>query len=225
MTGILELDKLKLGYGKNIVIQNLSLEIFEGDFVCVVGPNGSGKTTLINGILGLLKPMDGKVVLNGFSQKQIGYIPQESEFDVNFPATVFEIVLTGTLNEGCNIYNVAMKERAIQALKMVGILKLKDKSFDELSGGERQKVLIARALTAAKKMLILDEPSNNLDQKSRKMLYELLQKLNRDLKVTIIIITHDLDHGNLIGNKILSLRDDGIFFGTTKEFVRKVHHD
>ena len=225
MSEILELDKVKLGYGKNVVIRELSLKILEGDFVCVVGPNGSGKTTLVSGILGLLKPMSGKVILNGFSQKQIGYIPQENEIDVNFPATVFEIVLTGTLNQGRNIYNSAMKEQAIQALKTVEILKLKDKSFDELSGGERQKVLIARALVAASKMLILDEPSNNLDQKSRKKLYELLQKLNRDLKMTIIIITHDLDHGNLIGNKILSLRDEGIFFGTTKEFVRKVHHE
>lgn len=215
MTGILKLDKLKLGYGKDVVISSLSLEISEGDFVCVVGPNGSGKTTLINGILGLLKPMHGEVILNGFSQKQIGYVPQESAIDSNFPASVFEIVSTGTLGGGGTT--------PIDAMKKVGILKLKDKSFAEISGGERQKVLIARALTAAKKMLILDEPSNNLDQKSKNKLYEFLQKLNQDAGMTIMMITHDLDHGNLIGNKILSLRDEDVFFGTTEEFVRRVH--
>lgn len=221
---ILRCDNLTLAYGKDVVISELDLSILEGDFLCVVGPNGSGKTTLINGILGLLKPLRGEVILNGFSQKQIGYVPQESAIDPNFPASVFEIVLSGSLNEGHNIYNSEIWERAESVLRTVGIFKLKDKSFGEISGGERQKVLIARALLASKKLLILDEPSNNLDQKSKKWLYEFLEKLNRNDGMTIIMVTHDLDHGNLIGNKILSLREKDVFFGTTKEFVRKVHN-
>ena len=221
---ILRCDNLTLAYGKDVVISGLDLSILEGDFLCVVGPNGSGKTTFINGILGLLKPKSGKVILNGFSEKQIGYIPQENLIDDSFPASVFEIVLSGSLNEGHNIYNSEILERAESVLRTVGIFKLKDKSFGEISGGERQKVLIARALLASKKLLILDEPSNNLDQKSKKWLYEFLEKLSRNDGMTIIMVTHDLDHGNLIGNKILSLREKDVFFGTTKEFVRKVHN-
>ena len=225
MSEILKVRKAKFGYGKNVVISEIDFAVEEGDFLCVVGPNGSGKTTLIAGILGLLKPLGGEVILDGFSPKQIGYIPQENLIDVNFPATVFEIVLTGTLNEGYNVYNSEVRGKAEAVLKTVGILKLKDKSFDELSGGERQKVLISRALVASKKMLILDEPSNNLDQKSKIWLYEFLQKLNKDDGMTIMMVTHDLDHGNLIGNKILSLRDNEIFFGPTEEFVMRVHNE
>ena len=222
---VLRCDNLTLAYGRDVVISELDLSISEGDFLCVVGPNGSGKTTLINGILGLLKPKSGKVILNGFSEKQIGYIPQENLIDADFPASVFEIVLSGSLNEGYNIYNSEIRKRAESILRTVGILKLKDKSFGEISGGERQKVLIARALMASKKLLILDEPSNNLDQKSKKWLYEFLEKLNQSDGMTIIMVTHDLDHGNLIGNKILSLREKDVFFGTTKEFVKKVHNE
>ena len=110
-------------------------------------------------------------------------------------------------------------------MKLLGIEKLKDKNFCDLSGGERQKVLLARSLCATSKLLILDEPSNNLDSKSKKDLYETVINLNKKNNITIIMITHDLDHDNLIGNKILSLREDEIFFGTTKEFVRRVHHE
>ena len=94
-----------------------------------------------------------------------------------------------------------------------------------LSGGQKQKVLLARALMATKKLLILDEPSNNLDQKSKKELYQILQKLNKEQHIAIIMVTHDLDHDNLIGDKILSLADKNYFFGTTSDYVRKVHHE
>ena len=105
------------------------------------------------------------------------------------------------------------------------IEKLKDKSFCDLSGGQRQKVLLARSLCATSKLLILDEPSNNLDTKSKKELYDVIKNLNENCGITIIMITHDLDHNNLIGNKILSLREDDIFFGSLEEFVRRVHND
>lgn len=228
---LVEIKNIKLGYGGESVVSGLSFSILEGDFICIVGPNGSGKTTLIKGILGLLPLMGGKITFGDevMSRKSIGYIPQETEVDPNFPASVFEIVLTGALNETRNFYNASVKKRAEETLDLVGIKNLKNKGFFELSGGERQKVLLARALMATKKLLILDEPSNNLDQKSRKELYRLITKLNREQKIAIVMITHDLDHDNLIGDKILSLErglgTKGYFFGTTKEFVRKVHHE
>ena len=122
-------------------------------------------------------------------------------------------------------YTKEDKKLAIKNLKILGIENLKNKHFSELSGGQRQKVLLARSLCATSKLLILDEPSNNLDSKSKKNLYDILTNLNKNYNITIIMITHDLDHNNLIGNKILSLREDDIFYGTTEDFIKKVHHE
>lgn len=222
---LINVDKITLGYGNNTVLSNLSFKINERDFICIVGPNGSGKSTLIKGLLGLIQPFSGKFRFNGISQKSIGYMPQETTVDPNFPASVFEIVLSGSLNESRIFYDKATKLRAVDTLKMLNIEKLKDQSFSELSGGQRQKVLLARALMATKKLLILDEPSNNLDQKSKHSLYKILEKLNKENKIAIVVITHDLDHNNLIGDKILSLRENDYFFGNTDDFIRKVHHE
>ncbi len=224
---LIEIKNLTLGYDKHIVLKNININIEENDFICIVGPNGSGKSTLVKGILGLIKPIKGKVIYNGLKQNFIGYMPQETKVDSNFPASVMEIVLSGTLNSlgFKSFYSKKEKDVAINNLKLLGIEKLKNKSFCDLSGGQRQKVLLARSLCATSKLLILDEPSNNLDSKSKKELYETIGELNRKNGITIIMITHDLDHNNLIGNKILSLREDDIFFGSVDDFIRRVHND
>lgn len=224
---IIELKNITLGYENHIVLKNINIDIDEKDFLCIVGPNGSGKSTLIKGILGLIKPIKGEVRFNNLKQTFIGYMPQETKVDSNFPASVFEIVLSGTLNRlgRKSFYTSAEKNIALNNLKILGISKLKDKNFCDLSGGERQKVLLARSLCATTKLLILDEPSNNLDSKSKKDLYSTILKLNKESGITIIMITHDLDHDNLLGNKILSLREDEIFYGSTEEFIRRIHHD
>ena len=224
---LIELKNVTLGYEKHIVLKDLNFSIDEKDIICVVGPNGSGKSTLIKGILGLIKPMKGKIVYNDLKQEFIGYMPQETKVDRNFPASVLEIVLSGTLNSKgiVSFYKKCDIDKANDCLKLLQIEKLQNKCFSDLSGGQRQKVLLARCLCATSKVLILDEPSNNLDSKSKQELYKLILKLNKEQGITIIMITHDLDHDNLIGNKILSLREDEIFFGSTKEFVRRIHHD
>ena len=224
---LIEIRDLSLGYDKDIILKHINLNIDENDFICVVGPNGSGKSTLIKGILGLVKPLKGKVIYNGLKQNFIGYMPQETKVDSNFPASVLEIVLSGTLNSSSYkmFYTKEQKETALKNLKLLGIDKIKNKSFCDLSGGQRQKVLLARSLSATTKLLILDEPSNNLDSKSKAELYRTITDLNKNHGITIIMITHDLDHDNLIGNKILSLREDDVFFGTVDEFVRRVHND
>ncbi|MBR5621399.1 metal ABC transporter ATP-binding protein [Candidatus Saccharibacteria bacterium] len=223
---IISLKKLTISYGKNTVIKNLSLDIEEKDFVCIVGPNGSGKSTLIRSILGLVAPKSGQIIFgDGLSRRFIGYMPQETTVDPNFPASVFEIVLSGTLNRPQTFFTKESKAVATNSLKLLSIENLKNKSFTELSGGQRQKVLLARSLSATKKLLVLDEPSNSLDQKSKNSFYKLLNKLNKEEGITIIMVTHDLDHGNLIGNKILSLRDEHVFFGSTEDFVKEIHHE
>ncbi len=224
---LIEIKNLTLGYDNHIVLRNINMTIEENDFICVVGPNGSGKSTLVKGILGLIKPIKGKVKYNNLKQNFIGYMPQETKVDSNFPASVYEIVLSGTLNKlgFRSFYTKKGKELALENLKILGIEKLKDNNFCDLSGGQRQKVLLARSLCATSKLLILDEPSNNLDSKSKKELYETIVELNKKRGITVIMITHDLDHDNLLGNKILSLREDEIFFGSTEEFVRRIHND
>jgi zinc transport system ATP-binding protein len=224
---LIELKNVTLGYENHIVLKDIDMTIDDKDFICIVGPNGSGKSTLVKGILGLIKPKKGKVIYNNLKQNFIGYMPLETKVDSNFPASVYEIVLSGTLNSmGLrSFYTKKEKDMADKNLKLLGIDKLKNKNFCDLSGGQRQKVLLARSLCATSKLLILDEPSNNLDTKSKQDLYKTLKELNENHGITIIMITHDLDHNNLIGNKILSLREDKIFFGSTEEFVKKVHHE
>lgn len=224
---IININNLSLGYNNIPVIQNLNVKINDGDFVCIVGSNGVGKSTLIKGILGLLKPISGSIELNNIKKNFIGYMPQETKVDSNFPASVYEIVLSGTLNKvGLKpSYSKELKKIADDNLKLLDIYSLKDKCFNELSGGQRQRVLLARSLCSTSKILILDEPSNNLDYNSKKNLYKILQYLNEEKTMTIIMVTHDLDHNNLIGNKILSLQKGNYFYGNTNDFVKKVHHE
>ena len=224
---LLKVQNLSLGFHDRVLVRNLNFEIFAGDFLCIVSSNGVGKTTLVSTILGLLRPKSGKIIFgSGLKTTEIGYLPQETKIDPNFPATVFEVVLTGALNQMRlkPFYTAKEKTLAEEKLKLLKIMDLKHQSFAELSGGQKQKVLLARALAATSKLLILDEPSNNLDLNSKKDFYSLLLKLNREKNLTIIMITHDLDHDNLIGDKILALKNQ-LFFGETKDFVKMVHHE
>ena len=214
---------LTLGYGKNKVINSADFEIFEQDFVCVVGANGAGKSTLIKAILGLIPFKTGQILFGeNISRREIGFLPQEAKIDLNFPATVFEIVMSGNLGRmGKRIfYRKDDKERAVEILKKLGILKLKNASFFELSGGQKQKVLLARALIATSKILILDEPSNNLDFKSRKDFYKILKDLNK-AGLTIVMITHDIDADDLIGNKVINIKEGDVILETTAKFLRR----
>lgn len=212
---LLDVCNLTLGYEKDIIIKDISFSVNDGDFIIVTGKNGAGKSTLIKGILGLIKPRGGSIIFNeNLDRKQIGYMPQETKVDSSFPASVYEIVLSGTINKtGFKpFYTKKLKEKAIEALKILNILDIKNKSFQDLSGGQRQKTLLARSLCATDKLLILDEPSNNLDQTSREEFYLLLMKLNKELGITIIMISHDQDIDKILGNKQLIIKDSGYEF-------------
>ena len=218
---LLELKKLRLGYDDKAIIKDASFALEQGDFACVVGANGSGKSTLIRGILGLIKPMSGEIIYDDIDHTQIGYLPQETRIDANFPATVEEIVLTGCLGhmKMRPFYCHGEHKHVYESLKKLGIEALAKKSFVDLSGGQKQKVLLARSLSATKKLLILDEPSNNLDYKSRKDFYATLKKLNREHGLTIIMITHDLDADDLIGDKVVAIKDGVVNITTTKKYL------
>lgn len=221
---ILEAKNLSITIDENKIISNLSFKLDEGDFLCIVGENGSGKTTLIKAIIGEIQAKKG-LKFSSLKRSEIGYISQRCQISENFPASVIEIVCSGSLNSSSfgPRYPKETKDKAKQALSDLKIQNLTNRSFSELSGGQKQKVLLARALMATKKLIILDEPSNNLDKKSRAELYALLNQINKH-GIAIIMVTHDLDHGNLIGNKILSLSGKLPFFGTVDEYVERIHH-
>ena len=219
---ILRLEDLTLGYTGGTVIRGASFALEAGDFVCVVGANGSGKSTLVKGALGLIKPLSGRVVYGeGLTQSMIGYLPQETRLDANFPATVLEVVLSGALGRmGLRpFYGASEKAAAREALEKLGIEGLAREGFSDLSGGQKQKVLLARSLVATSKLLILDEPSNNLDHDSRKDFYRTLKKLNRDGGLTIVMITHDLDADDLIGNRVIAVKDGKVKTYTTEKYL------
>lgn len=217
---LFEVKNLTLGYEKENIINNISFTVEEKDFIVIVGKNGAGKSTLIKGILGLIKLKSGEIIFNeSFNKKLIGYMPQETKVSQNFPASVKEIVLSGRINKmGIRpFYNSKDKEKCEEVLKILNIYDIKDKSFFELSGGQRQKTLLARSLCATDKLLILDEPSNNLDNTSREEFYLLLMKLNKELGITIMMISHDSDIDKLLGNKLLRITDNSYEFITNDE--------
>lgn len=212
---IIKARNLRIGYDGNPVQSHLSFSIHEDDFVCVVGSNGSGKTTLILTILGLVPKLSGELEVN-VARTEIGYMPQINQLASDFPATVYEIVESGTLA------NHRGETDIDAALKQFNLEKYKRAKFSQLSGGQKQRVLLARALVATTKLLILDEPYNNLDSASRRKLYTVLRKLNKK-GIAIIMITHDLDHSSLVGDQTLALLGNDFYFGPTEKYLKKVH--
>ncbi|SFD80453.1 zinc transport system ATP-binding protein [Sharpea azabuensis] len=221
---LINVNHLTLGYEHQKVIKDLSFTVEKGDFITIIGANGSGKSTLVKGLLGLIKPMQGDIQYH-IDTKQIGYMPQETKIDATFPASVEEIVLSGTLNRLGHRPFYSKKERKLadDSLALLDILDLKKKSFADLSGGQRQKVLLSRALSATRELLILDEPSNNLDFSSREEFYKIIHRLNKEEGITILMITHDLDMHAIAGNKIIAFEDQEIFVGKIEDYRRKMH--
>ncbi len=218
----LSCQNLTLGYEGKEILSGLSFEVNSGDYLCIVGENGSGKSTLMRTVLGLKKPMSGKIVTgNGLSTNEIGYLPQQTLVQKDFPASVKEIVVSG--NQGhCGLrpfYNMHEKELAARNMKKMGIYDLQNRCYRELSGGQQQRVLLARALCATKKMLLLDEPVAGLDPKVTADMYSLIDGLNKNDKITIIMISHDLDAALKYASHILHIGKD-IFFGTKEEYIK-----
>ncbi|MGN0814646.1 MAG: metal ABC transporter ATP-binding protein [Candidatus Coproplasma sp.] len=185
---------LSVGYEGNAVCKDINFEVNAGDYLCIIGENGAGKSTLMKTLLGLVPPVGGKIE-RGEGITGIGYLPQQDTSQGNFPATVWEIALSGcVVHSGWRpFFNRAEKALALEKLKLLGIDELKNRSFGELSGGQRQKVLLARVLCATDRIMLLDEPVTGLDPQATLDLYETVERLNKDCGTTVIMITHDLD--------------------------------
>ena len=192
----LRCENISVGYEDGIVVSDVSFELNRGDYVCIVGENGAGKSSLLKGILGLAKIQGGKLEYgDGMSRADVGYLPQQKDYQKNFPATVKEVVMSGFLNKmGLRpYYNRAEKAKAMEILSDFGMADYVRASFGSLSGGQKQRVLLARAMCATDKLLLLDEPTTGLDPVSTEELYELLKRLNREKKTTILMVSHDLN--------------------------------
>ncbi|OIP95571.1 hypothetical protein AUK40_05970 [Candidatus Wirthbacteria bacterium CG2_30_54_11] len=218
---LVRFDKVSSSYGHTRALTDISLEIKRGDYVVIAGPNGSGKSTLIRALLGIV-PVSGTIELfgraiAGFHQfDRIGYVPQKIySFNPLFPASVEEIVQLGLLphKHFPKFFTAKDKKAVTEVLDELGIEDLRHRSIQELSGGQQQKVFIARALVSTPDLLILDEPFNSLDSLVREKLTVFLRHLNREHGITILLVTHDLDDLGEQAPELLYLENKIVFYG------------
>jgi len=194
-------------------------KIFPLDLVSLIGPNGGGKTTLFRLLLGLLKPAQGTIRIFGNSpdrvRTRVGYVPQYARFDPRFPISVRDVVSMGRLtNLSTGAYKAADREAAAEVLQEVNLLDLQNRPFADLSGGQRQRVLIARALASKPELLLLDEPTANLDRSTEARLYDLLRKLNQ--RLTILMASHDVGFVTKFVKQCLCVNRNVILHPTAK---------
>ena len=218
---IIKCNNLTIGYDDKIILSNLNFSINEGSHLYIIGENGSGKSTLVKCLLKLKKPLSGSIeYLKGLNLKEVGYLPQQSSIQQLFPASVYEIVISGCLNRlGFKpFFNRKSKKRANHNMALMEIDNLKNVSYQELSGGQQQRVLLARALCASSKALLLDEPVTGLDPRAKNELYSLIDKLNKEYRITVITVSHDLSAAEKYATHILHLSKNSYYFDTAENY-------
>lgn len=199
---------LSVGYNGITAANGINFSIEKGGYLCVVGENGSGKSTLIKTLLNLIKPISGTLEFgDGLTQKSIGYLPQKSELQNDFPASVREIVLSGFLGKKRvnAFYSREEKKEVTKILTMLGIASIENETFTKLSGGQMQRVLLARALCACGGLLVLDEPVSGLDPEATQEMYETVDRLNRENNISVIMISHDMKAVEKYAKQILRI--------------------
>jgi len=219
---ILSCTQVSVKYDSTFALKDCSFELEAGNFLGVFGENGTGKSTLLKSIAGLIKPNSGTVNFHGIKKNDIGYMAQQTQVQKDFPASVYEVVLSGTLCRHTRFYFYGKnnKKLADKNLELLGIEQLKHKSFQELSGGQRQRVLLARMLCGEAKLFLLDEPMSGLDTASVKQMYDTLKDIN-SLGATIIMVSHDIENTTSFCDKILHLGNNH-FFGGREEYVHSL---
>ncbi len=206
-----------LGYENRIVAENLNFTVSAGDYLCILGENGSGKSTLVKALLGLKPQVSGEIVC---AHQGIGYLPQQTVVQKDFPASVREIVRSGCLGKTglWPFYTKEEKALAAEMMQKLGITKLEKRCYRDLSGGQQQRVLLARALCAAKNMLLLDEPVTGLDPRAQTELYEQIASLNKS-GITVIMVSHDVQAAVKYASHILQIgKKQQLFYGTAAEY-------
>lgn len=189
---VIEVEDVCVNYDQIEALRNVSFNIEAGEFIGIIGPNGGGKSTMVKSILGLIKPNSGQVVIS--DDAVLGYVPQHTTFDRNFPISVEEVILTGHLPKKFKLgisFTKHEKKHALDVMKELGIEALRKRQIGALSGGQMQRVLVARALMNHPTILVLDEPTAGVDEKSKEAIYAMLKELNKS--ITILMITHDTE--------------------------------
>lgn len=215
---VIDVQNLNYKVDSTVILKDISFSVKEGDFLGIIGPNGAGKTILFYCILGLIENYDGKIDVLGSDirknpsiRKKIGYVPQKRTINNEFPATVEEIVSMATSEK--NSFN-----KVQSVLKLVDLFDQRHKRFNQLSGGQQQRLLIAKAIVNDPILLILDEPTNAVDQEQQNKFFNLIDRLNKNNHVTIIWSSHDLDAIAAHSNKIGCMNKQLFFHGTLKDF-------
>lgn len=206
---IIEIKNLSFSYDKQVILENINLNVEEHDFLAIIGPNGGGKSTLLKLILGINAVKDGSIHTFGELPKKnlakIGYVPQNTNVNTDFPIKVIEVVLMGHIGTKRPLFGYSKEEKlcALGALAQVGMEKFANEKIGSLSGGQRQRVMIARALCAHPKILILDEPTASIDVEGQKQIYKLLETLNA--YITMIVVSHDISVIMNYANKVVHI--------------------
>lgn len=218
---LIAMKNVTIAFEGAVAVDNVSLSVKKGDYLVVVGENGSGKSTLMRAMLGLVRPKSGKIAYgDGLHKNQIGYLPQQTAAQRDFPASVEEVVLSGCVNRmGLRFgFNRAERQKAMDNMEMLDILKFRKKSYRNLSGGQQQRVLLARALCATDSILLLDEPVTGLDPAAADEMYAVIRDLNKKQGVAIVMVSHDI-HGALQdANKVLVMDRGMDFMGSVSQY-------
>jgi ABC-type Mn2+/Zn2+ transport system ATPase subunit len=219
---VLALHDVSLGYDGRPVLQHLTFEVEEGEFLALLGPNGAGKTTLLRGILGLMPVISGRIE-HGFDRKVSppGYVPQRDALDPIFPLTASEVVLMGTYARLGPLRPVGRAQRrvAAAALEQGGLTAIADSPFWALSGGQKQRVLIARALAAEPRVLLLDEPTAGVDPGAAAAIMDEISRLNRDQGLTVVLVTHQLRQARPLVRSVIWVDDGTAVKGPTETML------
>jgi ABC-type Mn2+/Zn2+ transport system ATPase subunit len=219
MTALVTFDHATLGYGRRVVLSDLSFSIDHGDFLGLVGPNGSGKTTIVRAILGTLKPMSGTAMVG--EGLRFGYVPQRDQVDYSFPLKVIDVVLMGRYDRiGLGRYPRAKdRELAMQALEQVGIPDLAKHPLSALSGGQKQRTLIARALVGQPTMLVLDEPTTGMDLVATTQILSLVRELHEHSGLTVLMVSHALNEIANYVERLALVLEGGFRIGPVNEIL------
>ena len=219
MSALVTFDNATLGYGRRVILSNLTFAVPEGDFLGIVGPNGAGKTTLLRAILKTLKPLSGSVT--HAPKLRYGYVPQRDQVDYNFPLKVVDVVLMGRYDRIglARRPSAADREMAMHALSHVGILDLANQPLNALSGGQKQRTLIARALVGEPRVLILDEPTNGMDLVATTQILGLVRELHERDGMTVLMVSHALNEVANYVERIALVMNGGFRIVTVDEIM------
>jgi zinc transport system ATP-binding protein len=219
---LIKCEDAALAYDGKIAASNLNFAVSEGDYLSIVGENGSGKSTLAKGLLKLKSPYKGTVSTgDGLKQNQIGYLPQQSAAQKDFPASAYEVVLSGRLSSrGLSpFYSKADKAIVEENIASLGIGPIRNRCYRELSGGQQQRVLLARALCSSTKLLLLDEPVAGLDPSVTKELYSIIESLNKERGIAIVMVSHDIHAAIKYSSHILHMNNEQLYYGDAEGYI------